>query len=214
MLAPRKTLHSTPLHVFRQALDLVHASTSDVLFDVGCGDGRCVVDAAKRYQMKAIGIEIDEARARQAREAAMSAGVEHLVTIHHGNAMDFDLEQASIVFLFLIERGLRCVQCVLSDSAHLSGQSTSCVQWRWTFANIALVCRSLPPPSRLSPRLQQRSRPCRVVTYLYRIPGIPYLSRHLLRAKDDGASEIAFPVYIYEFPQPTNDGKIDEPQCE
>lgn len=106
MLAPRKTLHSTPLRVFRSALELVDITPHDVFYDVGCGDGRLVIDAAKSYGIRAVGIEIDEARAQQARSAVVAAGVAHLVTIHHGNAMDFDYADATIMFLFLIERGL------------------------------------------------------------------------------------------------------------
>ncbi|TMW68412.1 hypothetical protein Poli38472_005880 [Pythium oligandrum] len=110
MLAPRKTLHSTPLRVFRKALEIVHVQPKDVLYDVGCGDGRCVIEAAVRYGIRAVGIEIDKDRVTQARLAAQEAGVEHLVTIHHGNALDYSLDEASVVFLFLIERGLRLIQ--------------------------------------------------------------------------------------------------------
>lgn len=108
MLAPRKKLHSTPLRVFRSALELVTITPSDVFYDVGCGDGRLVIDAAVSYGIRAVGIEIDETRAHEARRAVETAGVTHLVTIHHGNAMDFDYADATVMFLFLIERGLGC----------------------------------------------------------------------------------------------------------
>lgn len=109
MLAPRKKLHSTPLRVFSSALELLQITPKDVFYDIGCGDGRLVVEAAKRYGIRAIGIEIDADRAAQAKDAVQTAGVEHLVTIHHGNAMDFGYADATIMFLFLIERGLGCV---------------------------------------------------------------------------------------------------------
>jgi predicted RNA methylase len=107
MLAPRRTLHSTPLVVFRKALEIICATKNDVLYDVGCGDGRCVVDAATRLQIRSIGIEIDPDRAAQASAAVRDAGVEELATIIIGNAMEYDFEDATIIFLFLIERGLR-----------------------------------------------------------------------------------------------------------
>lgn len=106
MLAPRKKLHSTPLRVFSAALALLRVTPSDVLYDVGCGDGRLVVHAAQAHGIRAVGIEVDRDRVLQARRAAQDAGVAHLVTIHHGNALDFDLTDATIVFLFLIDRGL------------------------------------------------------------------------------------------------------------
>jgi cyclopropane fatty-acyl-phospholipid synthase-like methyltransferase len=108
MLAPRKTLHSTPLCVFRRALELVNASPHDVLYDLGCGDGRLVVAAAKEFGLRAVGVEIDAQRAQLAASKAAKAGVDHLVTIHCANALEFDVPRdATIVFLFLIDRGLR-----------------------------------------------------------------------------------------------------------
>ncbi|TYZ66383.1 hypothetical protein PybrP1_004115 [[Pythium] brassicae (nom. inval.)] len=115
MLAPRKKLHSTPLRVFSGALELLRITPSDVLYDVGCGDGRLVVRAAQTHGIRAVGIEIDHERVVQARRAAQEAGVAHLVTIHHGNALDFDLSDATIVFLFLIERGLGLLQSTLEQ---------------------------------------------------------------------------------------------------
>ncbi|KAF4321038.1 hypothetical protein BBO99_00000798 [Phytophthora kernoviae] len=111
MLAPRKTLHSTPLRVFRRALELVHAQSSDVLYDLGCGDGRLVIEAAKTFGVRAVGVEIDPNRAQEARNAAARAGVGHLVTVHEANALEFDIpSDATIVFLFLITRGLSLVR--------------------------------------------------------------------------------------------------------
>jgi cyclopropane fatty-acyl-phospholipid synthase-like methyltransferase len=107
MLAPRKTLHSTPLLVFSGALERLKVQPNDVLYDIGCGDGRCVIEAAQKYGIKAVGIEIDGERVLQARQKAKDAGVDHLVTIYKGNALDFDFSEATIIFLFLIERGLK-----------------------------------------------------------------------------------------------------------
>jgi cyclopropane fatty-acyl-phospholipid synthase-like methyltransferase len=107
MLAPRKTLHSTPLLVFSGALERLKVQPKDVLYDIGCGDGRCVIEAAQKYGIKAVGIEIDGERVLQARQKAKDAGVDHLVTIYKGNALDFDFSEATIIFLFLIERGLK-----------------------------------------------------------------------------------------------------------
>lgn len=109
MLAPRKTLYSTPLRVFTDALALVAVTSDDVLYDVGCGDGRLLIEAATRFGVRAVGIEIDAERVRMAREAAEAAQVAHLVTIHYGNALEFDLADATVIFLFLVNRGLKCV---------------------------------------------------------------------------------------------------------
>lgn len=109
MLAPRKTLHSTPLCVFRRALELVAAHPGDVLYDLGCGDGRLVIEAAKIAHIRAVGVEIDVDRCEAARRSAEREGVAHLVTFVCANALEFELPaDATIVFLFLIDRGLRC----------------------------------------------------------------------------------------------------------
>uniref|UniRef100_K3WRR4 Methyltransferase domain-containing protein n=1 Tax=Globisporangium ultimum (strain ATCC 200006 / CBS 805.95 / DAOM BR144) TaxID=431595 RepID=K3WRR4_GLOUD len=115
MLAPRKTLHSTPLRVFQSALEMLRIASDDVFYDIGCGDGRLVIAAARTYSIRAVGIEIDAVRAAQATRAVQDAGVAHLVTIHHGNAMDFDYRDATVMFLFLIERGLGLIRPLLEQ---------------------------------------------------------------------------------------------------
>ena len=108
MLAPRKKLHITPPSAVEQALELLELNESDVLLDIGCGDGRALIAAAKIYRCRAIGIEIEEERAAQAKEAVAKAGLDHLVTIYQGNAMEFEgFRQATAVYLFLTDRGLR-----------------------------------------------------------------------------------------------------------
>lgn len=120
MLAPRKTLYSTPLRVFSAALALVDVAAGDVLYDVGCGDGRLLIEAATRFGVRAVGIEIDAERVRQARESAEAAQVAHLVTIHHGNALEFDLSNATVIFLFLVDRGLKYVSDWLAGYGQLT----------------------------------------------------------------------------------------------
>jgi hypothetical protein len=54
-------------------------------------------------------------------------------------------------------------------------------------------------PRLILPKLQQRTRPCRVVTYLYKIPGIAFSSRHVVPVKES-SNDVAFPIFVYEFP--------------
>uniref|UniRef100_H3HDN5 Methyltransferase domain-containing protein n=2 Tax=Phytophthora ramorum TaxID=164328 RepID=H3HDN5_PHYRM len=120
MLAPRKTLYSTPLSAFRRALALVHVQASDVVYDLGCGDGRLLIEAARSFGVRAVGVEIDPKRAQQARDAAQREGVDHLVTVHQANALEFDIPtDATVVFLFLIGRGLSLVRPKLEKLAGL-----------------------------------------------------------------------------------------------
>ncbi|POM57404.1 RNA methyltransferase [Phytophthora palmivora] len=178
MLAPRKTLYSTPLSAFRRALELVHIEASDVVYDLGCGDGRLLIDAARSFGVRAVGVEIDPKRAQQARDAAEANGVGHLVTVHQANALEFDIPgDATVVFLFLIGRGLSLIR----------------------------------------PKLEKLTA-CRVITYLYRIPNLTPIEKHLVPARESARewgtteereksckstvdpADVMFPVYIYHFP--------------
>ena len=63
----------------REMLKLAKVQKTDVLYDLGCGDGRIVIEAAKTYGTRGVGIDIDPDRIKEARENAKKAGVEHLV---------------------------------------------------------------------------------------------------------------------------------------
>ncbi|CAK4625113.1 hypothetical protein AeMF1_020931 [Aphanomyces euteiches] len=110
MIAPRKTLHSTPLPVIQQALELAQVDENDVLCDVGCGDGRVLLYAASQLQVKkCIGIEIDEARVQHIQDKAARMGLPNgHIQVHCGNALEIEIDpEVTVIFLFLIERGLR-----------------------------------------------------------------------------------------------------------
>ena len=117
MLAPRKTLHSTPLAVIQQAFDLAQVSRKDVICDIGCGDGRVLLHAATKLQVsKCIGIEIDRNRVEKIQAEVNRLRVQDRVRVYCGNALDIELEhEISVFFLFLIERGLRQVFRQLLD---------------------------------------------------------------------------------------------------
>ncbi|OQR91130.1 hypothetical protein ACHHYP_04960 [Achlya hypogyna] len=111
MIAPRKTLHSTPPAVIAEAFALAEVTPADVVCDVGCGDGRVVLYAAAELGVaKSIGIEIDTVRADQIRTRAVALGLADKVVIHCGNALEIEIdEDVTVLFLFLIERGLKQV---------------------------------------------------------------------------------------------------------
>ena len=121
MLAPRKVLHSTPIEVLEQAFHVLNINSfneHDVLFDIGCGDARALIYVAQTFGMKCVGIEIDPDRAAEAKENILKMGLESLITIHCGNALEIDLSKATIVYLFLIERGLRKILPILQTIKH------------------------------------------------------------------------------------------------
>ena len=91
----------TPPEVVEQMLCLADISTGDVLYDLGCGDGRIVVAAAKKYGIRAIGMDISPTRIAEARANARKHGVEDRVQLILGDAKVADLRGATVVTMFL-----------------------------------------------------------------------------------------------------------------
>lgn len=92
----------TPMPVVEKMLELAEIKPDDVVYDLGCGDGRIVVTAAKKYGVKAVGFDIDPQRVREARENVRSNKVEHLVTIKQADIFMLDLSEATVVTLYLL----------------------------------------------------------------------------------------------------------------
>jgi len=88
----------------REMLKLAKVEKSDVLYDLGCGDGRIVIEAAKMFGTRGVGIDIDPQRVKEARENAKKAGVESLVRFEEKDLFDADFREASVVTLFLLPR--------------------------------------------------------------------------------------------------------------
>jgi len=83
-------------------LKLAGVAASDVVYDLGCGDGRIVVTAAKLYGARGVGIDIDPQRIREANENAKKAGVEQLVRFEENDLFKANIREASVVTLFLL----------------------------------------------------------------------------------------------------------------
>jgi predicted RNA methylase len=83
-------------------LELAKVKKADVVYDLGCGDGRIVVTAAKRFGARAYGFDIDPARVAEARENVKANKVEDLVTIEQKDIFTLDLSPASVVTLYLL----------------------------------------------------------------------------------------------------------------
>ncbi len=86
----------------REMLKLAKVQKTDVVYDLGCGDGRIVIEAAKVYGTRGVGIDIDPQRVKEARANATAAGVEHLVRFEEKDLFEADFREASVVTLFLL----------------------------------------------------------------------------------------------------------------
>ena len=91
----------TPQDVVERMLALANVTAGDVLYDLGAGDGRVVVAAAKKYGVKAVGFEIDPGLVKLARENVRKQGVEHLVDIRQQDLLSVNLSPASVVTMYL-----------------------------------------------------------------------------------------------------------------
>ncbi len=92
----------TPLEVVEEMLEIAHVTSQDIVYDLGSGDGRIVITAAKHFGARGVGIEIDPERVREATENASQAGVAHLVRFIRGDFFAADIREASVVTLYLL----------------------------------------------------------------------------------------------------------------
>jgi len=83
-------------------LELAAVKSSDIVYDLGCGDGRIVIAAAKNYGARGVGIDIDPARIREAKKNASQAGVESRVEFREQDLFQANFSEATVVTLFLL----------------------------------------------------------------------------------------------------------------
>lgn len=94
----------TPPEVIDRMLSMAKVGPLDVVYDLGCGDGRIVIAASKKYGARAIGIDLDPVRIREARANAKAAGVDKFVTFKVGDLFETDLRDATVVTLYLLPK--------------------------------------------------------------------------------------------------------------
>jgi precorrin-6B methylase 2 len=92
----------SPPEVVDRMLKLAAVTKRDVVMDLGSGDGRIPIAAARTYGARGIGLEIDPARIAEARANARSAGVDHLVEFRLQDVLSADVSEATVVTLYLL----------------------------------------------------------------------------------------------------------------
>ena len=106
----------TPPDVVDAMLEVAGVGPDDVVYDLGSGDGRIVIAAARDYGARGVGIDIDPQRIAEARENAEQAGVSNRVTFMEGDMFEADLSEATVVALYLLtELNLRLRPKLLSE---------------------------------------------------------------------------------------------------
>jgi precorrin-6B methylase 2 len=112
----------------RRMLELAELKEGDMLYDLGSGDGRIVIEAARRYGVRGVGIEADPLRVAVSRLIVRLKGVQGLVTIVRGNFFRESIAEANVVTLYLTQktnRRLRQRLLELRDGARV-------VTYTWT----------------------------------------------------------------------------------
>jgi SAM-dependent methyltransferase len=92
----------TPEKVVEGMLELAKVGPRDTVYDLGSGDGRIVITAAKKHGARGVGIDIDPERIREARDNARKANVFHMVEFREGDLFKADISQATVVTIYLL----------------------------------------------------------------------------------------------------------------
>jgi trans-aconitate methyltransferase len=92
----------TPYPVVEKMLELAEVKPTDVVYDLGCGDGRIVVTAAKKHGVRAVGFDVDPQRIKESTENVFKNGVEHVAAIWKWDIFKLDLSKANVVTLYLL----------------------------------------------------------------------------------------------------------------
>ena len=93
----------TPEKVVDEMLKLAKVQKSDVVYDLGCGDGRLVVTAAKQYGARGVGIDINPERIKESQENATKNGVTNMVTFRNEDLFEANIKDATVVTLYLLQ---------------------------------------------------------------------------------------------------------------
>lgn len=92
---------ATPPEVVERMLELAQVKAGDVVYDLGCGDGRIVVAAVRATGVRGVCVEIDPARLRWSRDSALAAGVTDRIRFVQGDFFEVPIENATVVMLYL-----------------------------------------------------------------------------------------------------------------
>ena len=93
----------TPPAVVDAMLKLADVKPTDVVYDLGCGDGIIVTTAAQKYGARAVGIDIDPQRVKETSELARKMGVSDRVEVRQGDLFEADIKDATVVTLYLLQ---------------------------------------------------------------------------------------------------------------
>ncbi|CAI5723735.1 unnamed protein product [Peronospora destructor] len=92
--------------VVSKIVEIACVTPDDVLFDLGCGDGRICIESAKRFGARARGVEIEEFLIERFRELIVANEMQQLVSVSHGDLLEEDLSEATVIVTYLLPDAL------------------------------------------------------------------------------------------------------------
>jgi len=93
----------SPMHVVHKMIEVAEIRKGDILYDMGSGDGRIVIEAAKKFGIKGVGIDLNPELVAKARENAEKEGVSHLVEFRAQDGLTVDISEATVVTLYMFK---------------------------------------------------------------------------------------------------------------
>lgn len=208
----------SPHDVVREMLKIADVRSTDVVYDLGCGDGRLIIEAAKQAGARGVGIDLDPQRVKESNENAASAGVAELVRFSNENLFSADVREATVVMLFLFPdvnlrlrpkliRELKPCTRVVSYCHHMEPwEADRCLRIRTSHVYYWMVPANMggqweghldsagePIPLRfdLEQEFQRVKGTVRIGESRWRLESVPMAGRHLnfsLRGGRDGFS--------------------------
>ncbi len=92
----------TPIEVVDRMLELAEVKKGDMIYDLGSGDGRIIIRAAKKYDARGVGVEIDPDLVRRSQNNAWQEKVDHLVEFREQDALTVEVSAATVVTLYML----------------------------------------------------------------------------------------------------------------
>jgi hypothetical protein len=105
----------TPMVVVDKMLEMANVTKTDILYDLGCGDGRIVITAARKYGIRGVGIDLDPERIKESNAYAKQAGIENLVEFRLHDVMKSDISEATVVMLYLLPESNAILRPILEE---------------------------------------------------------------------------------------------------
>jgi SAM-dependent methyltransferase len=93
----------SPMLVVERMLKLAEIKKDDVIYDMGSGDGRILIEAAKQYGARGVGVDLNATLVEQARRDAAEQGVSHLVEFRAADGLTVDISEATVVTLYMFK---------------------------------------------------------------------------------------------------------------